>query len=765
MFSNLVNPMLLGAGALLVSVPIIIHLLNRRKFKTINWAAMDFLIEADKLNRRRVRLEELLLLLLRCLAVFLIGLILARPFLAQTAGLFGAPSYDRVIILDDSLSMSAQAGGATPFDKAKKHISDMVGQLSTERTSDTLTVRLLSQPNKPLFNVHSLKGDGPREVLEALKDLKPTDLGGEFSTALMEVEKSMADEESGLNRMVYLLTDLRKKDWLANGVEVAADGGVGGAMEPLRRVADKAAGCFLVDLGGEVTANLSVESIEPQDKTLIAGVPTRFDVTIRNHGERAVKGIKVRFKASASLPLEALIDAIPAGGTNSVPFTFTYGEGQEGDQRERTASVPIEVELEAADGAGVDALSADNLRYFPGRITAGIRTLLVDGDPSTDYGRSESFFLKRALSPRGRLASGVDVKVVDDTAFSSEPLEEFQLIYLNNVYRLSEELLAKLEKWVTAGGGLVVSVGDQVDEEYYNANLYRDGSGLLPVRLEGVLGDSKDEEWTNLHLSVVNHPALRIFEGDNTTLLEGVKIFRWWNSSLPEEVPSSTQVLATYADQDGAPAIVESRFGNGRVVAITTPLDLDWNNWPQDPASYLIFNQEMVRFYARDESGEGLQEVGTSIHLPINLTQYNIDAQVTMPSGAVEGVQAKPAGGATADASASRANTTWVLSVEDTLQRGIYEVALTLNDESGTDNVPFAANIDAEESQLIRADEKELSQAFGDSPVQLVKDTVLAGLEGAQARSEIWKTLLVVLVLVLCGEQAFGWWLSRKRSV
>jgi hypothetical protein len=753
----MVNPWLFGAGAFLVSVPIIIHLLNKRKFKTVQWAAMDFLIEADKLNRRRVRLEELLLLLLRCLAILLIGLLLARPFMSQTAGLFGAPSYDRVIVFDDSLSMDARSGGTTPLDKAKKHVSDLVGQLSTERTGDTVTIRLLSQPNTPLFNVQPVKGDGATRILEVLKDITTSDLQGDFDTALMEVEKSMADEESGLNRMVYILTDLRKKDWL-NG-EVNQQGG--SVLEPLRRVADKAAGCFVVDLGSEEISNLSVESIQPQDKTLIAGVPTRFDVTVRNHGARSVKDIKVRFVANASLPLEATIDSIPAGGTNSIPFTFSYGDGQEGDQREQHASVPITVEIEPADGAAVDVLPGDNTRYFPGRITSGIRTLLVDGDPSPDYGRSESFFLRRALSPRGRLASGVDVEVVDDTAFAAEPLDEFQQIYLCNVYRLSEDLLAKLEKWVTSGGGLVIALGDQVDEEYYNRNLYRDGSGLLPVRLEGVAGDSKRDAWTRLNLTVANHPALRVFEGENTVLLEGIKIFRWWNATLPEEVPAATRVLATLADQDGAPAIIESRFGDGQVIALVSPLDLDWSNWPQDPASYLILNQELVRHYARDESGEGLIKVGASIHWPLNLTRYKIDAKIKLPNGDVKGIQAKPA--ATGDV--NDAETTWLLNVADIEARGVYEIELSPTDESEVERIPFAANIDPSESELVRADDKEFVQALGDSPVQIVKNTVLAGLEGAGARSEMWKTILILLLIVLCGEQVFGWWLGKKRTI
>src|SRR5258707_2425428 len=86
---------LMWAGAAAVSIPIIIHLLNKRKFKIVDWAAMDFLLDADKKNRRRIRLENLLLLLLRCLAILLLALMFGRLFLptSMTAGIVGATQY------------------------------------------------------------------------------------------------------------------------------------------------------------------------------------------------------------------------------------------------------------------------------------------------------------------------------------------------------------------------------------------------------------------------------------------------------------------------------------------------------------------------------------------------------------------------------------------------------------------------------------------------------------------------------------------------
>src|SRR6187200_1390071 len=130
----MLNPWLFAAGGLLVAAPIIIHLLNRRKFRIVDWAAMDFLLEADQRNRRRVQIEELILLLLRCLAMFLAGLFLARPFLPSsiTRSLFQSDRTERVILLDDSPSMESLHAGTSPFRIAKRSIAEFITALSEQ---------------------------------------------------------------------------------------------------------------------------------------------------------------------------------------------------------------------------------------------------------------------------------------------------------------------------------------------------------------------------------------------------------------------------------------------------------------------------------------------------------------------------------------------------------------------------------------------------------------------------------------------------------
>src|SRR5215210_8138154 len=103
----------------LASVPIIIHLLNRRRFQTVEWAPMKYLKLTIKTNRRRLRIEQLLLLALRTALIVVLILAVARPALSE-AGLgkvFGGKGrVSRVIVIDDSLSMGYQVERRPAFD-------------------------------------------------------------------------------------------------------------------------------------------------------------------------------------------------------------------------------------------------------------------------------------------------------------------------------------------------------------------------------------------------------------------------------------------------------------------------------------------------------------------------------------------------------------------------------------------------------------------------------------------------------------------------
>src|SRR6266576_3224244 len=121
------SPLLIW-GTLLGAIPIIIHLLNRRRFRRVDWAPMRYLKLTIQRNRRRIQIEQWLLLLVRIALPVLLFFLLARPLLNPTGlerrfGIGGRTSH--VILVDDSLSMGYTADGPPAFHRAR----DVAGAL------------------------------------------------------------------------------------------------------------------------------------------------------------------------------------------------------------------------------------------------------------------------------------------------------------------------------------------------------------------------------------------------------------------------------------------------------------------------------------------------------------------------------------------------------------------------------------------------------------------------------------------------------------
>lgn len=765
--SWMVNPWLFVAGAAAVSLPIIIHLLNKRKFKIVDWAAMDFLLDADKKNRRRIRLENLILLLLRCLAVLLIGLLLARPFIptSATAGLINAAQFERIVVLDDSLSMQASLGSESTWDIARRRLTDLTASLAQDKGDNSLTLLLTSQPDQPHFSATHLGADSIDDINAALDKLEPTDGVAHLDTALKELEDYLASQPANVNRVVYILSDLRKRDWKETEANPEAP------VKVLARLSKLVQGCFVIDVAEDEDRNLTITEIRPEG-TLVQGVTCRFDVGVANHGTTAASDIRVKFSAGDSLPLESTIERLAPGESSSVRFNFTFSADEETDDPAKKTLPPRQVKVELATGqqGADDRLQADSVAYFPARLVRGIPTLIVDGDPSADFGRAESFYLRRALAPGGPVPSGVAAEIVTESELDSLTLERYQVIFLANVYRLGDktaENIEKLEKWVIAGGGLVILPGDQIDEQAFADFYFKDGAGLSPLKLEAIKGDETEKTWATLRVENTNHDVLKVFAGQNNPFLDNVKAFRWWGSSVKkEQVGKEVSIAARLSDVEDSPVFAEKTFGKGRVLSMAIPADADWTNWTSDP-SYLIVMQELVKYMSGDRGEAGLLTVGQPLREPLDLTVHELDASLTGPSERKANVQAvapatAPAGESGSDDGAAASETVWRLEYPDTGDQGFYDLALTRR-EGGEDHVLFAANVDPSEGDLKRVDRSAMEKELADTNVKIIDAAASGSLADVGSQTEIWWYLLWAVVAVLGGEQLLGWFFGWGR--
>src|SRR5438874_1756332 len=158
MLSLFLNPYTMVAGAALVSAPIIIHLINRLRFRRVRWAAMEFLLKSQKRNRRRLIIEQLILLALRCALVLLVVLLAARYLFSFD--LFQTQGTTHIVLIDDTLSMSdhwpdkdGKDGQTDSFTLARRTaVEDIARNALRAGSAQRLAVVFLSRPDTLAFN-------------------------------------------------------------------------------------------------------------------------------------------------------------------------------------------------------------------------------------------------------------------------------------------------------------------------------------------------------------------------------------------------------------------------------------------------------------------------------------------------------------------------------------------------------------------------------------------------------------------------------------
>lgn len=557
MASFLTIPLMFWLGLAAIASPIIIHLLNRRRFKIIDWAAMEFLLNANKKNRRRVQLENLILLLLRCLAMFLLGLLLARPFFPNDANLFGdSQEFERVVLLDDSYSMQVRVGNKSLFDIAREKIKEFVRTLANDKSTNTISIYLASDIGQPVVT-NNVTEETLNEILDAIDEIECSDAPADFAEglrAMVDLTSSRRDEK---NRIFYLVTDLRQSDWWS-----ASQGDEGHpAQVMLKAVSENTRlGCYIVDVGKESGSgvNLAITHLAPES-SLNSGVDSTFHVTVTNFGDQTVRNARIDFyESEGAVPKSEIIEVIEPGESRSVtrsfPVMYELDEPDSFEDNEEIANdvgywkVWAEVHV---DDVQQDAVEVDSRRYYAARVKRGVSILLVDGDPSAIEDRSETYYLRRALRPVDS-NSGLLPTVVGVTELSSVDFSKYQIVYLCNVDELSEGQLESLEQWVAGGGNLVFMLGDQVNETIFNRQFYFDpakarkhlysgaatiqqrlqgGVGLSPVKLLGMKGDVNQETWVNLDLGETRSQITRVFEGQGNIAVSLVNFYSWWNST------------------------------------------------------------------------------------------------------------------------------------------------------------------------------------------------------------------------------------------
>lgn len=750
--------LLWGLG--LIALPVLIHLINMMRQRRVRWAAMEFLLISQKRTRTWVLLKQLLLLLMRMGAVAAVVLMLAQPILRdQWSALFGGSKTHHLVLLDDSFSMSDRWGTTSAFERAKQVVERIGQQAAAQSTTQTFELLrfsrigrggkttewdLAKQPVDSRFSslltdtvagiAPSQLATGPADVLEAVVDL--------------------AAPIEGENRVVYLVSDFRAREWNQPAT----------IRKSLEKLEASGAQLQLVQCVDEARPNLAVTSLTPVTNTRAVGVPVMLEVSIKNFGDTVARNVAITIEEDGVARPAIIIEELPPGQIAAKRFQVNF----------LTAGVHrLAATLEA------DAITIDNARYCTIDLPLAVPVLLIDGDAQAARSKlSDSRFLTAALAPEGPTPTGLKTRIEGPRFLAEQPLDEFPVIYLANIARLDPPEVAAIEQFIKRGGGVAFFLGEESRADFFNSTLYRNGEGPFPVPLVAPTELLVDRVEKAPDLQITEHPIFSIFSAKRNVLIKTINIERYFAVTRGWAPPadSGVKVLARLRNQ--APLVIEKPFGEGRVVAFLTTAGPRWNNWGRNNPTYVVAMQMLQSYLAQGQQRDPRREVGEALNLALEPAVYMREVNFSGPqtiagsssSTAAATASSPPATSATtpgaADgesqivtAVASKEGGPLQASLEVTAQAGVYEARLTKTDGQ-TETRAFAVNVDPAEGDLHTLDSIALSEHLEGLTYQFHRADELNYDSREMAGFNLGRALLYVLVGLLLAEQLLAYFVS-----
>jgi hypothetical protein len=728
-------------GMLAGAAPIIIHLLNRQRFKRVTWAAMEWLLRALERNRRRMRMENLILLILRAAILVLLALALSKPIIeaGSALNLIEGSRVCRIFVLDASYSMGVEIGGRPAFDVAKKAVGDLLaarrsGDVASLVVSGTDSAEIIPEPTPDAARIG--------EQLDAA-ELSHREVN---LAAVLTRVAATAQRLPHPRVEVYVFTDLQRLSWLTEGA--IRDKGLADALKKAR---DKAA-FFVVDCVGREVPNscvarvsVSADDSDEQQGLVPLALPSTVRATVENFSDAPRDEVAVRMLVDGQVEGRKVVKLDPR-----TPETVRFA----GVVFREPGSHVVRVEADA------DGLRLDDARDLVIDLQKEIRVLCVNGQRSADLASNETYFLERALAPSqfefGGASTPFTVETIGDSDFLAANLGGYRMVVLANVFQVPAEKVAGLEAFVKSGGAVVIFLGERVESSAYNRLLWRDGQGLLPARImerksfpaEPVPGQGISE-FSRFDVRSSTHEVIRTLKEKSVDISAGARVREYFYLQANVADPA-VRVLCCYDNPQTSPAIVEKSFGQGHVVLVSTSASPRWSTFPLIPG-WLPFMQELASYMVKGFGGERNLTVGEPIRTVLFPGEFADPVEVAGPTHKSVKVSPAPEGDA------------YRLDYADTGRAGVYAV-----DFGGSKGkAAYAVTLDTRESDLARTSPRELDAVLGDNPIRFVSSVneLHSAAEKVQTGSSLWKAFVLTVLGMAVLESILATLFGRRRGV
>lgn len=692
-------------ATLAAAIPVLLHMISRQRAKQLPFSTLRFLRISVEKTRRRRRLHDVALMLLRAAALLLIALGLARPTLTRLAALWGGADSAVVVVLDNSASMGQVDQERARVDTALGAAGEIFRQLSD---ADEVALLITNGPAHPETRQLGHRQDKIRQVLN---QVKPSYGRADLTGAVAEARELLA-KSTAVNRQIFILSDVQATSWEGFSPSAAPKD----EATPDPKASQRAIPMVVVDCARAPKANVGVRDVRVESTAPVAGVLVQVTVELQNmstvaqqrHVELLLDGVR-----EADSPM---LELSPEGRAR---YTLSCTPQQSGLHRG-------EVRLVGQDGSALD-----DRRYFAIEVGQGIPVAIVKPARHEISCLETSFYVERALAPEEKGGWALEAKSLTLAELPSEPLATYRVVYLVDVPALEQEAAERLADYVKSGGNVVWICGDNVDPATYNRMSEVTHGALLPAALLDMRTPEKGRD--SWHISELDHehPATRPFL-EPASLYQSVLVTKYVR--LDTKAAPDARVLGRL--DSGDPVLVQRRVGEGSVTLWATSAHVGWTNWPLRPI-FLPLLLRMTFELAGAESARHAAFAGAPLVVPLESRRPS-SVEVQPPSGALVRL---PVNGAD--------NT---FRYSDTHDIGIYRVRLQEADKS--EELAFAVNLDPEELEPKKLDRQEFQARLGTTPLVWadnpddLADTFRLLREG----KNLWDVFLWAVLAVLVGE-------------
>ncbi|HVT89139.1 MAG TPA: BatA domain-containing protein [Tepidisphaeraceae bacterium] len=717
--AGFVTPVFFVAGGLLASIPIIIHILNRRRFKTVEWAAMDFLLKALRKNRRRLRFEQWLLLAMRCLVLAILGAALARPTGCEQstlATIAARRSGMHVIVIDNSYSMAYEADrpdAKTHLDQAKLLAKQLIDRLSAG--GECVSIITASRPATTIIARPSYDLDGARAAIDRIQQtFGGTDLLGAMQKAL-EIGRSESGQPS---RTLYLFTDSTRSAWDIPQAD---------AMAALGK---ELAGIYHIthfNLAKPGQWNQAAISIKPGSNLLRSQFSNDFQAVLRGYG------------AENDALLQWKLDDTVLPGAGQIKLALNTPPQTQSQVKIPKGGFHVISTVLTSD----NRLKIDDTRWRVVDVASELKVLIVEGERGIGPLAGSGAFLQLALAPpseegshilanQQRTNSYVLPELISDLELGNKVLGDYRAVILAGVSQVTPQQVDQLQVFVKQGGTLMLFMGEPVNGESYNQVLL--SRGLMPGTLTkrmSVAGDQAPFHFDFKPYSSL-HPLLRIFQNLDNTGLDTAQIFTYWQMELPRD--TKAQVVLEYAaDEKGHhdPAITVHDLGDGRVVFYSTSANWEWTSFLAKPAYVALMHELLAGDITANDRWLN-RTVGERVEIPPTI-------QMTSPPVLKDAQQL--------DIMVEQAQTPDGRSI---YRSPVIEKPGLLTLTAGDRTFPIAVNVPDDEADIRPLDAPAIKKAMGDINIALLDDQLPPPEQVQKAANDYgWSVMVAVLALVI----------------